>query len=136
MPASPDVDVSVGFILVTAGATANTGWTPKIFDVTSPGEEVEAILISSQDISSNNNEYQAADIGDSTDLTVVSYYQADERPVVGADNEAWILTLPDGNTLTFTGFVQSSIPDTHAFNERMMETTIIKISGDVTFNLI
>lgn len=131
MAASPDVDVAVGYILTGDGP--NVGWTPKIFDITPPGEEVEDILTSSQDITSNNNTYQAADIGDTTDLTVITYYQNDERAVVGGINETWTLTFPDGNQFTFDGYVKSFLPDTHSFNERMMATAVIKASGDVTY---
>lgn len=134
--ASPEADVSLGYSLGTNGT--NNAWAVglKIFDVTPPADEVEDILTSHQGLTQgNHNTYLPADIGENTELTLVIYFQADTLPTVGFTNatlEIFTLTYPDAETNVFSGYVKSHTPDTHAFNERMMATVVIKVSGEIT----
>lgn len=137
--ASPDVDVSVGYSLGIVGGSANNTWADglKIFDVTPPADEGEDIQTSSQGMTEEHHTYLPADIGENTELTMVLYHKQDSLPVtrfVEADGETlevYTLTYPDGETAVFDGYVKSYTPDTHAFNERMMATAIVKVSGDI-----
>lgn len=134
--ASPEADVSLGYSITADGANSDWAGGLKIFDVTPPADEVEDILTSHQGLTQgNHNTYVPADIGENTELTLQIYFQADTPPSVGwtsDDLEEYVLTFPDDETATFDGYIKSHTPDTHTFNERMMATVVIKVSGEVT----
>lgn len=137
---SPEVDIAVGFYLDIVGASANNDWADglKIFDVVPSGAEVEDILTSHQEMTEGAHTYLPADIKENGELTLIVYEKRDSQPVIGyagADGETlevYTLTYPDGETAVFDGYVKSYTPESHSFNERMMATVVIKVSGDVT----
>lgn len=138
--ASPDVDIAVGYSVAIVGGSSNSTWAAatRIFDVVPPGEEVEDILTSYQGMSDSAHTYRPADIKENGELTLIIYHQEDSRPVVGfveSDGdtlEVCTLTYPDDETATFDCYVKSYTPESHSFNDRMMSTVVIKVSGDVT----
>lgn len=133
--ASPEADVSLGYSLSASGQNSDWADGLKIFDVTPHADEVEDILTSHQGLTQGeHNTYVPADIGENTELTMQIYFQADTPPAVGwtsDDLEQFVLTYPDDETATFDGYIKSHTPDTHTFNERMMATVVIKVSGEV-----
>ena len=122
-------DISTGYTI--SGATANSGWTPKIVDVTPPGESVDVIDDSTQATTGTRTK-RAADLNEPDEVVLEIQYDNADKPVVGAANEAWTLTLPDASTDTFQGFVSGFDPATHILNGLMMASATIQVSGAVS----
>lgn len=122
-------DISTGFTI--SGAGSNSGWTPKIVDVTPPGESAEVIDDSTQATTGTRTK-RAGDLNEPGEVVFDLQYDNADKPVVGADNEAWTLTLPDDTADTFQGFVSGYEPATHVLNGIMMASATIQVSGAVS----
>jgi hypothetical protein len=130
MVVSPDVDVSKGYGLSTDGA--NVSWSPQIIDITPPPEQAKKISTSHQAMTETGETSRASKLKTNGPLKIKYFFKADDRPVVGATNETWTLTYPDGNTTVFEGFVLDATIDEHPLDGDMTATATIEVSGDLT----
>lgn len=126
-------DGTRGFGTTLAGAT--TGTIGKVRDVNGFGASADKIDMTHGDIDSRVKEFVAGLIEAKAWNVTVLYTKAgfdDAYTAVGADNEAWTLTFPDGSTLVAQGFisdVEGAAPYNGEMTFRVTVTTSVGASG-------
>lgn len=125
--ASPTVDIS-------SGATIDFGtssFSAEVVDITPPGFSREAIQTTHQETANSSHTFTPADFSDKGELSFTIHFNPDTDPPIDAVAETITLTFGSGADWAFSGFMTGYEPDA-PFNDKMVATVTVKVSGDVT----
>lgn len=122
-----------GYGTTFSGAT--TGAIGEITRVGLPGISVDEIDVTTMDSTEAWKEFIAGlkDAGEAS-LTLL-YEKANTATLmgaVGAANEVWTITLPDGSTFACSGFIKS-LGGESPQEDKISQTATVRFSGEPTF---
>ena len=122
-----------GYGTTLSGAT--TGEIAEITNISIGGMEVDDLDLTTMDATNKWRIFKAG-LKNAGELTLEVLYEktnmATMLAALGAANEDWTITLPDGSTFVCSGYLRS-IGAEVPVEDRISQSIVLKLSGEPTF---